>query len=164
MLFSDRGPPFNLFFKSHHLSFRNSHVTFLTSKCLIIPLLYTQTIKYTYYGIQDHFWSVTKILCSLIHHPIFPPLHPKQLPMRTGLFICPCTLDYSSFLMQLILYLVCILEVPLATWNILPISATISFHSFWMVKPKHSLKPSLEDISVIFFFSPSHPLLFSHRI
>lgn len=154
VLYSDRGLSLNLFFKSHHLSFRNSHVTFLTSKCLII-LLYIQTIKYPYYGIQGHFCFVTKVLCSLTHHPIFLPSAPEAAAHAH----CPGTLDYSSSPMQLTLNLLYFLGVPLATWNILPISATLSFHSFWQVKSRRSLKPSLEDISMVSFFYLSHPLL-----
>ena len=128
MPYSDRGPPFSLFFKSHHLSFRNSHVTFLTSICLIIPLLHTQKLKYPYYGIQGHFSGVTDVLSSL-SHPFLPSLYPKQLLMHIV-----CTLDYS-FPMQLILHLLCVLGAPLATWNLhLPIPVIVSSPDLWQVK------------------------------
>lgn len=83
--------PFSLFFRSHHLSFRNSHVTFLTYRMFDNSSSSYSKTNISLLWHSGPFLSVTDVLSSL-SHPFLPSLHPKQLPVH---IVCTLNLFIS---------------------------------------------------------------------
>lgn len=145
MLYSDRGPPFNLFFKST--------VIFQKKSC--------HFSNFKMFDNSSTLYSETKISLLWCTRPSLRcqecPFQPNSSLRSSFSDSGPGTLLGAldgPFPMQLILHLVCFLGAPLPTWDTgLLMSAILCPLRSGKWNCRFPLKPNFKDLSGIFFFS-----------